>query len=417
MASHPRQRFPEGSNPFSRRTFLTAAGLAGAGLGLAACGNGATSGASSTQSIPLPRVNNPVTWPLSSSNPAIANGRSPESGATLKLYCWVAYVNQKVLNNFAKKYNCQVQVSTFNNTAEAMSKLSSGQMDYDVFFPTIDLIGPLTESGLIRPLNHSYIPNISQAWNAFTNPFYDQQWRYSTPYTIFTTGIGWRKDLVTENPYDMANGWAMPWNAKYKGRVGILDDYREAAALGMLKNHLYDLNTTDLSQMATSTNSLIQLNSLVSTQIDNNDYVNIPSGQAWIHEAWSGDMASSWQYLPKGQSIDTIGYWFPPNGKGPINNDLMVNLKAGQNPVLAHLLINDLLDLNNAIENMSYTGYMQPINGMTPSRLIAEGIIPPNLTSTVVRESDFNNGVRELALDPQVDAQYQQNWLRVSGGI
>ena len=145
--------------------------------------------------------------------------------------------------------------------------------------------------------------------------------------------------------------------------------------------------------------------------------MNIPSGQAWIHEAWSGDMASSWQYLPKGQSIDTIGYWFPPNGKGPINNDLMVNLKAGQNPVLAHLLINDLLDLNNAIENMSYTGYMQPINGMTPSRLIAEGIIPPNLTSTVVRESDFNNGVRELALDPQVDAQYQQNWLRVSGGI
>ena len=333
------------------------------------------------------------------------------------MYCWVAYVNQKVLNNFAKKYNCQVQVSTFNNTAEAMSKLSSGQMDYDVFFPTIDLIGPLTESELIRPLNHSYIPNISQAWNAFTNPFYDQEWRYSTPYTIFTTGIGWRKDLVNENPYDMANGWAMPWNAKYKGRVGILDDYREAAALGMLKNHLYDLNTTDLGQMATSTNSLIELNSLVSTQIDNNDYVNIPSGQAWIHEAWSGDMASSWQYLPKGQSIDTIGYWFPPNGKGPINNDLMVNLKAGQNPVLAHLLINDLLDLNNAIENMSYTGYMQPINGMTPSRLIAEGIIPPNLTSTVVRESDFNNGVRELALDPPVDAQYQQNWLRVSGGI
>ena len=26
---------------------------------------------------------------------------------------------------------------------------------------------------LVQPLNHSYIPNISQAWPDFTNPFYD----------------------------------------------------------------------------------------------------------------------------------------------------------------------------------------------------------------------------------------------------
>ena len=56
---------------------------------------------------------------------------------------------------------------------------------------------------LIQPLNHSYIPNITQAWPDFANPFYDGKWQYSVPYTIYTTGIAWRKDHVNENPYTM----------------------------------------------------------------------------------------------------------------------------------------------------------------------------------------------------------------------
>ena len=61
----------------------------------------------------------------------------------------------------------------------------------------MDVLGQLVESKLVQPLNHSYIPNITQAWPDFTNPFYDQGWQYTVPYTIYTTGIAWRKDLVT----------------------------------------------------------------------------------------------------------------------------------------------------------------------------------------------------------------------------
>ena len=103
---------------------------------------------------------------------------------------------------------------------------------------------------LVRPLNHTYIPNISQAWTQFQNPFYDQQWQYTVPYTIYTTGIAWRKDQVDENPYTMANPWAMPWQSKYKGKVAILDDYRESLALGLMKNGNFDLNTADPPQLS-----------------------------------------------------------------------------------------------------------------------------------------------------------------------
>ena len=35
------------------------------------------------------------------------------------------------------------------------------------------MLGQLIEGQLAQPLNHSYIPNISQAWPDYTNPFYD----------------------------------------------------------------------------------------------------------------------------------------------------------------------------------------------------------------------------------------------------
>ena len=93
---------------------------------------------------------------------------------------------------------------------------------------TVDVLGALIESKLIQPLNHSYIPNINQAWPDFQNPFYDRGWQYTVPYTIYTTGIAWRKDLVDENPYAMRNPWReMFFQPKYRGKIAILDDYRE----------------------------------------------------------------------------------------------------------------------------------------------------------------------------------------------
>ena len=158
---------------------------------------------------------------------AIASGLAPEQDATLQLYTWVAYINQDVVNSFAKKYKCKVQITTFNTMNEALSKLRSG-LSYDLLVgATVDTLGQLVGTKLVQPLNHSYIPNITQAWPDFTNPFYDQGWQYTVPYTIYTTGIAWRKDLVDENPYAMKNPWAMLWQPKYKGRIAILDDYRE----------------------------------------------------------------------------------------------------------------------------------------------------------------------------------------------
>jgi spermidine/putrescine transport system substrate-binding protein len=223
---------------------------------------------------------------------------------------------------------------------------------------------------------------------------------------------------VHENPYAMKNAWReMFFQPKYKGKIAILDDYREGISLGLMMNDIYNLNTTDKNQIDLSRQTLLQLADLVNMQIDNNDYSEVPTGQTWIHHAWSGDMAAAGQYMPKGVPVDVVGYWFPRDGKGPIANDTNTVLRASSNPVLAHLFVNYLLDEPVAVENISWNGYMQPISAITPELLVKEKILPPSLMSTAVLPSDFRRGVGELQLPVDADALWQQAWLVASNGL
>ena len=407
-----RRRLSPEEVAISRRQLLAAgAGLALGGL-LAGCSSTNPAGARSADP-PLPRQDRPVTWPLYPDNKAIASGLEPEEGATLRLYNWAAYVNEAVVKSFCKKYNCKYSLTTYNTMSEALAKLSSGQLQFDVFFPTVAVLGQLVAAKMIRPLNHSYIPNIANAWTDYRNPFYDQGWRYTTPYSIYTSGMAWRKDKV-----NLAPSWNMPWQgAPYAGKVAVLDDYRETISLALLRAGNLDLNTTNTAQIHAAGKALSQLSALTNVRIDNNDYTDVPTGKTWIHHAWSGDMASAYEYLPKGTSVDTLGYWFPANRKGPVANDLMVNLTGGANPVLSHLFINYMLDVHNALENYSFVGYMQPLTGVTPKKLTSEQLLPPQLASTVVLPDYFRNGLFQLELPSAADAVWESTWNSFSKGL
>jgi spermidine/putrescine transport system substrate-binding protein len=406
-----RRRRERSETGLSRRQLL----MAGAGLALGSvlAGCSSTNPAGASSAPPLPRQDSPVKWPIYSDNKPIASGLPIEQGATLQLYNWVAYINEGVIKSFCKQHNCNYSLTTFNDMEEALSKLGSGELKVDVFFPTVDVIGQLIAQKMVRPLNHSYIPNIANTWSDYHNPFYDQGWQYTTPYTIYTTGMAWRKDKV-----NLAPSWNMPWQgAPYKGKVAVLDDYRETISLALMRAGNFDLNTTSTPQIHAAGRALANLANLTGVRIDNNDYTDVPTGKTWIHHGWSGDMAASYQYLPKGTSVDTLGYWFPANRKGPVANDLMVNLTTGSNPVLAHKFIDYFLNADNGIENYSYTGYMQPLNAVTPKKLIAEKLLPPQLASTVVLPDYFRHGIFQLELPPAANTVWEDTWNTFSKGL
>ena len=60
---------------------------------------------------------------------------------------------------------------------------------------------------------------------------------------------------------------------------------------------------------------------------------------------------------------------------------------------------------------------MSPLNGVTPQRLVAEKLLPPQLTSTVVLPSYFRNGLFQLELPPAPNTVWASTWNTFSKGL
>jgi spermidine/putrescine transport system substrate-binding protein len=412
----------------NRRTFITRAAGAAAGLSvpglLAACGTTAPAGTSAASTaaargpggLALARPNTPVTLPIYADNKAIASGLQPEKGP-LQLYNWLQYINQDVVNAFQKKYNVKVQISTFTTIDEAVAKIASGAVQYDVFVPELVFLERLAVGKVLQPLNGSYIPNLkANVWPSLVNPWYDVGSRYTVPYTVYTTGIGWRTDkLPGFTPAKLSNPWSALWQQgpKISGKVGLLDDQHEGLAMGLLHNGDTDVNTDNPAAIAASQKALTQLVSSANLKFDTNEFQHLADGSLWLHQAWSGDMASVPSYAPKGTKASAFAYWWPTDGRGPINNDTMAVLKGAKNPVLAHLFLNHLLDNQQVFKNFSYTLYQQPINAMTPEAVVKQGLIPPNLHTTILREAQFKNGLVQGPLSQEGETLWENAWAAV----
>lgn len=413
MTWHPRERY--GRREFLGRTALGALAVSGAGSLLTACGGNSGGGGGVT--LKLARPDRPVTLQLFDDNPAIASGLEPEAGP-LKIYNWVDYVDKATVNAWAKKLGVEVEITTFSTMDEAIAKISSGAAQFDMFFPTVDRLERMALAKQLQPLNKDYVPNLARTvWPSLQDPFYDKGSQYTVPYTIFTTGIGYRTDKIAKRPEEYANPYEIFFDQANKGKTWLLDDSREAPSAMLLKNGITDLNTEKPEDIELATKELLSLIDAVNVKVSTEDYTKVPEGAAYVHQAWSGSMVSAPYYLPKGTDASVIGFWFPEDGAGPIGSDTMAVLRGAQNPVLAHLLIDHLLSEAGGLSNFSFVGYQPPLTALSAERLVADEYIPKTLTTAVVRESDFDNGFQELELSPAGQKLWQDAWAEFKAGI
>jgi len=426
---HPKERF-------TRRDFLVkgaaaAAGIPAASALLAACGSDQQDvGTPVGSKLPISTKESPVSLPTFDDNNAIASGLDIEEGATLKIYNWDQYIWKKVVDDFGKKYDVKVEISTFNNMDEALSKIRSAQVDFDVFFPTIDVLGKMTQFKLLQPLNPDYLTNTSNLYDFYTEsggPFYDIGQVYTRPYTTYTTGIAWRNDLVSEkdDPDNRSNPYDLLWDSKYKGKIGIYDDYREATAMALLRNGGTDVNTGDAEELNAAKEALIETVGDVNVALTiNGAYEDLPKGIFSAHQAWSGDIIAA-PWYGKGSYTETaplLSYWWPKDRKAPVGNDLMAILKGAKNPVLAHTFINYMLDFEVAMKNMSWNGYQPPQNQAPPEAFLDPKFkwasnVPRNLVNCIVDYQDMADGYWLTELDPNVDAIWHDNWEQFTAGV
>jgi spermidine/putrescine transport system substrate-binding protein len=408
----------------SRRDFMRRAGagaLAVPSLGaiLAACTKPGTetSGAGTTGRV-LARPDNPVELPMNGD--PISASTPVEEGATLQVYNWFAYMYRYVLNQFEKEYNCTIEWTTFQNMEEGIQKVQSGQVQPDVFFPTVDYVSRLAEQNLIQPLQHELLPNMeANVWKAFWDPgpFYDLGWRYTVPYTIYTTGVAYRRDKVSDDAATAA-GYNLLWDAAYKDKISYYDSYRDALGMAMIRNGVTDPNTGDQAAIDAAKASVLELvNDLGARLTINGAFAKLPEGEYTVAQSWSGDIVGAKWYLPKDTSEDVLGFWFPEDHKGLIGNDTIAVMKDAKNPVLAHKFLDWFLDKHwGRINFTQWNGYQPPFTSINPTELIDRGTISPHLGAAVVTEDMFTQGYVQGELSAEVDALWLDAWSEITSG-
>lgn len=363
--------------------------------------------------LPLPTMDNPLEMPDNEFSP-IESGLEPESGA-LQLFSYPDYLNPDTIAAFEEAYGVTIDYSTFDTEERLLAGLANESFAYDVVVGATTLNLPRHVVGnLIQPLNRDYLTNFDNILPVLQDPYYDLGAKYTVPYVVYTTGVAYRRDVVDESMFAADDAWKVLWDPTYQGYVGVIDDAREALTLAMYYRGVYEPNTGDPAIIEQAAGDLRDLIEATNARLDILAYQKIPDGTSHVNQAWSGDMLAALQYLPEDTSSDVLGYWAPE--RTTVANDFCVIPGRSERPVLAHALIDFLLDPASSLQNFEWVGYQPALVSPSGDELISSEYVPEHLRTALVSDAQVANGYRLDALPLDVQLMWEDAYNEVKAG-
>jgi spermidine/putrescine transport system substrate-binding protein len=412
-----------------RRAFLARSALAAASVPLAGAAVSACARTSSPASGSATALGEPL--PIDPGS-VLASDRPIEQGATLAVLEWKDYLSKDVLSAFERAHaddGVRVDVQSFEHVDELVARLQDPTNTFDVVFPVVDVLPGMVDAGYLQPLNADYLPHLDNLWSWFRaddGPFYDQGQRYTTPYTVYTSGIGWRIDMVAavDAPDRRADPYDVFLDAAYREKTGFYDAYREALGLGLQRAGVVDLRDATEAELTAAADFLAEAVARTDARFTyDGAEEGLPERQFAVHQAWSGDIltapryAAGYGYDPR-EVASALRYWSPGGSQRVVGIDLTAIGARGRYPVAAHAFLDHLLRFDVALDNFAWNGYQVPMDGATREAFADPSFrwhdaIPANLRDAIVSEEEFAAGQMLVGFGPAEDALWRAQWSRV----
>ncbi|OEU87494.1 ABC transporter substrate-binding protein [Streptomyces abyssalis] len=369
----------------SRRSVLRSGSAAAAGLGLgaAASGCGFTSAGTASQEA----NDEPIEMKID---------------GDLVYFNWADFVDPAVFKGFEREYGVKVVQSNFDSMEGMAAKLNAGNR-YDIIFPTAKWAERLVQGHRLRRIDHSRLRNadaVLSRYDFFTDPWYDPGSRHTLPFTMYKTGIGWRKDKIGD---ELSGSWDDLWLPRAMGRVFVLDDRDEVLGLAALKRGL-DVSTSDEDDLGEITATLRSLRPHL-RGFSSNSYNNLLTGDAVMTQAWSGDMAAM---LNQAKDQSVFGFEVAEEG-APLNSDCYAIPSDAPHPGTAMLFIDYMLRPENVRRNIEYIGYPMPVGGTEDTYA---ALVEP-FPACVVFSGDLKDDLYFRNGDDRAERARDTAWTRV----
>src|SRR3954466_14734839 len=132
---------------------------------------------------------------------AVAAWSVPMSAAArdeLHLYNWNNYIAPETIKRFEGVCKCEVVQTYYSDNEELLAKLAAGAKGYDVLVPTSNAVQSLIRGNQLKPIDKAQLPNLKNIEPAYLNTPFDPDNKYSVPYAMSLTVIGYNDAKIKE---------------------------------------------------------------------------------------------------------------------------------------------------------------------------------------------------------------------------
>jgi spermidine/putrescine transport system substrate-binding protein len=339
------ERMLEGEQ-VSRRHFVRTMAMSGiavssAGTLLAACGGteGTDKGGDASKAVTV-------------SHPKTAIGE-------LKFSNWPLYIDEETIKLFDKEYGGKTTYTEdINDNDEFNGKVQEPlrrgrSIDRDIAVLTDWMAARWIRSEWVEPLDKKNIPNIKNLQPTLASPKFDPKRQYTLPWQSGMTAIGYNPEK-TGRKLGSINDL---WDPEFKGRVTMLQEWRDSAGLVLLGQGK-DPATATLDDVMGAIDKISEESDKGQIRdFTGNDYTRgFAAGDLWVVVAYSGDVVQLKADNPK------LEFLVPEEGAILWTDNMLLPQKP-PHPYAAETMMNYVYDPVNAARIAAYVNYVTPVVG------------------------------------------------------
>jgi len=256
----------------------------------------------------------------------------------LNVFNWSSYIAPDTVPKFEVEFGVRVRYGVYESNEEMLARVMGGNSGLDIVFPTDYIVKPMLANGLLAPLDHAQLPNLTQLEPRFQQPDWDPELKWSAPYMVTAAGIAYNRNL---NPPPRA--WADMWDARLRGKLTMLDDPFDTIGAALKKLGL-SVNTGDREQLMRAEAEAIRQKPLLRAYLNAEVRDQLVSGDVLAAHMWNTTAQQAMDNSP------VLGFVYPTEGYA-VYPDCSVILRESKRPELAHKFINFLLRPDIAAAN------------------------------------------------------------------
>jgi spermidine/putrescine transport system substrate-binding protein len=281
---------------------------------------------------------------------------------SLTISNWPLYIDKGTVPAFEKATGVSVNyIEDINSNEEFFNKmqpiLAKGESGGRSIFVLADyMVSKMHKLGYLQEFDKSGLPEVEKNLSAsLQHPPFDPERSYTVPWQSGMTGI-----IVNKEKANGAHSICDLFDPKYKGKVDILNEVREAVPLVMKCEGVDPSEATEADWMKAIEKLKSAAESGQIRRFTGNDYArDLTSGDAVAVMGWSGDA------VQLQEDNANLEWRMPTEGCMLWSEDMVIPVGA-PNPTAAEAWMNFVYEPKVQANIAEYVNYVTPVEGVKP---------------------------------------------------